>query len=175
MGTKRTAGRGGIGGWLFLVVVLVIYGVTALVDYQQVLSAIVVFKQLVDKALPALALVFVLIFTVDLLLDPKRVEEYLGRRSGNLGWLAAIVAGILSTGPVYAWYAVLHDLREKGMRTSLVAAMLYSRAVKIPLLPLLVHYFGPGYTMVLAFYLIAFSIIGGLLMERVGGIHAVPG
>jgi hypothetical protein len=84
------------------------------------------------------------------------------------------VAGILSTGPVYAWYAVLHDLRQKGMRASLVAAMLYSRAVKLPLLPLLVHYFGLGYTMVLALYLIGFSIIGGLLMERIGGMHAVP-
>ena len=168
------AGRGGIGGWVFLVVVLVIYAVTALLDYEQVLSAIGVFTQLLDKVLPALALVFVLIFAVDLLLDPKRVEKYLGRRSGILGWLAAIVAGILSTGPVYAWYAVLHDLRQKGMRTSLVAAMLYSRAVKLPLLPLLVHYFGHGYTMVLVLYLIGFSIISGLLMERIGGMHAVP-
>ena len=174
MKSERPAGRGGIGGWVFLVVVLVIYAVTGLVDYELVLSAIGIFMQLLDKVLPALALVFVLIFTVDLLLDPKRVEKYLGQRSGILGWLAAIVAGILSTGPVYAWYAVLHDLRQKGMRTSLVAAMLYNRAVKLPLLPLLVHYFGLGYTMVLALYLIGFSIIGGLLMERIGGMHVVP-
>jgi len=173
MKSERPAGRGGIGGWVFLVVVLVIYAVTGLVDYELVLSAIGIFMQLLDKVLPALALVFVLIFTVDLLLDPKRVEKYLGQRSGILGWLAAIVAGILSTGPVYAWYAVLHDLRQKGMRTSLVAVVLYSRAVKLPLLPLLVHYFGLGYTMVLASYLIGFSIIGGLLIERIDGMHAV--
>ena len=173
MKSERPAGRGGIGGWVFLMVVLVIYTVTALVDHELVLSAIGVFTQLLDKVLPALALVFVLIFTVDLLLDPKRVEKYLGQRSGILGWLAAIVAGILSTGPVYAWYAVLHDLRQKGMRTSLVAVVLYGRAVKLPLLPLLVHYFGLGYTMVLASYLIGFSIIGGLLMERIDGMHAV--
>ena len=127
-----------------------------------------------SKVLPVLALVLVLIFAIDLLLNPKRVEKYLGRSSGILGWLAAIVVGILSTGPVYAWYAVLHDLRQKGMRTSLVAVVLYSRAVKLPLLPLLVYYFGLGYTMVLAFYLIGFSIIGGLLMERIGGMRAVP-
>ena len=174
MKRDRPAGRGGIGGWVFLAVVLVIYAVTALVDYELVLSAVGVFTQLLDKVLPALALVFVLIFAVDLLLDLKRVEKYLGRGSGILGWMAAIVAGILSTGPVYAWYAMLHDLRQKGMRTSLVAAMLYSRAVKLPLLPLLVHYFGLGYTMVLVLYLIGFSIIGGLLMERIGGMHALP-
>jgi uncharacterized membrane protein YraQ (UPF0718 family) len=173
MKSERQIGRGGSGGWIFLAVVLAICAVTALVDYKQVLSAVGVFTQLLDKVLPALALVFVLIFAVDLLLDPKRVEKYLGRRSGILGWMAAIVAGILSTGPVYAWYALLHDLRQKGMRTSLVTAMLYSRAVKLPLLPLLVHYFGLGYTMVLVLYLIGFSIIGGLLMERTGGMRAV--
>jgi len=173
MKSERPAGRGGSGGWVFLMVVLVIYAVTAIVDYELVLSAMGIFTQLLDKVLPALALVFVLIFTIDLLLDPKRVEKYLGRRSGILGWLAAIVVGIFSTGPVYAWYAVLHDLRQKGMRTSLVAVVLYSRAVKLPLLPLLVHYFGLGYTLVLASYLIGFSIIGGLLMERIGGMHAV--
>lgn len=174
MKSEHPAGSGGIGGWVFLVVVLVIYASTALVDYGLVLGAVSVFTRLLDKVLPALALVLVLIFAVDLLLDPKQVEKYLGRRSGILGWLAAIVAGILSTGPVYAWYAVLHDLGQKGMRTSLVAAMLYSRAVKLPLLPLLVHYFGLGYTMVLVLYLIGFSIVGGLLMERIGVTHAVP-
>lgn len=174
MKSERPAGRGGIGGWVFLAVVLVIYGATALVDYELVLRAITVFTQLLEKVLPVLALVLVLIFAIDLLLNPKRVEKYLGRSSGILGWLAAIVVGILSTGPVYAWYAVLHDLRQKGMRTSLVAVVLYSRAVKLPLLPLLVYYFGLGYTMVLAFYLIGFSIIGGLLIERIGGMRAVP-
>jgi uncharacterized membrane protein YraQ (UPF0718 family) len=174
MKSERPVGGGGIGGWIFLAVVLFIYGATGLVDYELVLKAITIFTPLLDKVLPVLALVFVLIFSVDLLLDPKRVEKYLGRSSGILGWLAAIVAGILSTGPVYAWYAVLHDLRQKGMRTALVAAMLYSRAVKLPLLPLLVHYFGLGYTIVLAFYLIGFSIIGGLLMERIAGTYAVP-
>ena len=133
MKSERPTGRSGIGGWVFLVVVLVIYAATALVDSGPILEAVSVFTRLLDKVLPALALVFVLIFAIDLLLDPKRVEKYLGRRSGILGWLAAIVAGILSTGPVYARYVVLHDLRQKGMKTLLVAAMLYSRAVKLPL------------------------------------------
>ena len=174
MKSERPAGGGGSGGWIFLMVVLVFYAATALLDYELVLNASDVFVELFARVLPALALVLVLIFAVDLLLDPKWIEKYLGRSSGIRGWLAAIVAGILSTGPVYAWYAVLHDLRQKGMRTSLVAAMLYSRALKLPLLPLLVHYFGLGYTMVLALYLIGFSVIGGLLMERFAGKPAVP-
>jgi hypothetical protein len=40
---------------------------------------------------------------------------------------------------------LLHEVHEKGMQSSLVAVFLYSRAVKLPLLPLMLHYFGTGY------------------------------
>ena len=57
------------------------------------------------------------------------------------------------------------------MKTSLAAVFLYSRAVKLPLLPMLVHYFGITYTMVLVGYLILFSIISGLVMEQIYGVR----
>ncbi len=167
---KRT--KKGIGGWLFLAIVLLIYGVTALFDSGLTLKAMTSFIQLLDKVLPVLLIVFVLIFIVNLLLEPARVKKYLGSQSGIMGWLTAIVGGILSTGPIYPWYALLKDLREKGMKTSLAAVFLYSRAVKLPLLPLLVHYFGVIYTLVLVFYLIAFSVISGLVMERIQSVHS---
>ena len=161
----------GVGGWLFLAIVLLIYGVTALFDSGLALKAMTSFIQLLDKVVPVLLIVFILIFIVNLLIEPARVKKYLGSRSGIMGWLAAIVGGVLSTGPVYPWYALLKDLREKGMKTSLAAVFLYSRAVKLPLLPMLVHYFGITYTMVLISYLIVFSIISGFVMERIHSVH----
>jgi hypothetical protein len=68
-------------------------------------------------------------------------------------------------GPIYAWYTALAELQQKGMRTAFVATFLYSRAVKIPLLPLMIYYFGPGYTIVLCLYLMVFSVINGILIE----------
>lgn len=161
----------GIGGWLFLAIVLLIYGVTALFDSALALKAMTSFIQLLDKVLPVLLIVFVLIFVVNLLLEPARVKKYLGSRSGIMGWLTAMVGGILSTGPIYPWYALLKDLREKGMKTSLAAVYLYSRAVKLPLLPMLVHYFGITYTIILIGYLVVFSIISGLVMEQIEDTH----
>ena len=163
-------GKNGIGGWLFLAIVLLIYMLTALVDSELLFAATKTFTHLLEKVLPALVIVFILIFIVDLLFVPSRVKKYLGKQSGFIGWLTAIVGGILSTGPVYAWYALLRELRQKGMKTSLVAVFLYSRAIKLPLLPLLVHYFGIFYTLVLVFYIIIFSVISGLIM---GGIEDV--
>ena len=69
-------------------------------------------------------------------------------------------------GPIYPWYAMLSELRQKGMRNALIAAFLYSRAVKLPLLPLMIHYFGVAYTLVLCLYLIVFSIISGIVVEK---------
>jgi uncharacterized membrane protein YraQ (UPF0718 family) len=117
-----------------------------------------------DQIAVVLALVFVLMLLVDLYLDARRVEAWLGASSGMRGWVVAIGAGILATGPVYAWYAVLGELRHKGMRASLVAAFLYARALKFPLLPLLVHYFGLAYTLVLSVCLVVAAVASGLFM-----------
>jgi uncharacterized membrane protein YraQ (UPF0718 family) len=172
-GKAKTAGRG---GWIFLALVVMLYGIVALLDAGLASRAGELFVRLLGKLLPALLLVFVLLFLMNLLLDPRRVRRYLGRHSGLKGWLVAMVAGVLSTGPVYAWFAVLRDLREKGMRTALVAVMLYARAVKLPLLPLLVHYFGAVYTVVLVVYLLIFSVFSGAIMERIAtAVNHRPG
>lgn len=163
------AGRraGGRGGWIFLAIVAGLYGLVALFDREAAGRSLHLFTGLLGNVAPALGLVLVLLFLVNLLLSPERVEKYLGRDSGLRGWLTALTAGVISTGPVYAAYAVLGELREKGMRPSLMAALLYARAVKLPLLPLLLHYFGPAYTGLLVFWILVFAVLGGLVMGRV--------
>jgi uncharacterized membrane protein YraQ (UPF0718 family) len=73
---------------------------------------------------------------------------------------------VASTGPVYAWYALLAELRAKGMRSALVAVVLYARAIKLPLLPLLAHYFGLRYMLLLSLWIAVFAIVTGGLTER---------
>lgn len=154
------------GGWLFLALVLAAYGATALVEPDLARAAIVDFLGMLGKVVPVLVLVFVLMFLAELFLSGERVESWLGRGSGRRGWLLALAAGVLSTGPAYPWYALLAELRAKGMRTALVAVVLYARAIKLPLLPLLAHYFGLRYMMVVSLFIAAFSILSGMLMEK---------
>jgi uncharacterized membrane protein YraQ (UPF0718 family) len=172
--TRQTKKNKGVGGWIFLAVVLLIYAFTAFLDSELANRAISDFRHLMVKVLPILLIVFFLIFMVNLLLQPAWVKKYLGHRSGITGWLAAIIGGVLSTGPVYPWYALIRDLREKGMKTALAAVFLYSRSIKLPLLPMLVHYFGMSYMLILSGYLILFSIVSGMLMERMLGTPATP-
>jgi len=45
------------------------------------------------------------------------------------------------------------------MRASLAAVFLNSRALKLPFLPLMIHYFGIAYTLVLCLYLPGLNIL----------------
>jgi len=159
-------GKRKLGGWLFLAGVILAHGATAIVDPGLARKALASFVAMLREVAPVLVLVFVLMFLAERFLTPARTRAWLGRRSGLRGWLLAVVAGVISTGPVYTWYALLAELREKGMRTALVAVLLYARAIKLPLLPLLAHYFGLRYMLVLSLLIAGFSILNGLLMER---------
>ncbi len=156
----------GRGGWLFLVLVLIAYGLLGLVNPEATSQSLTFFTHIMAQVLPVLGLVFFLLFVANLVLKPKRIRRYLGKGSGIKGWIAAVLGGILSVGSIYAWYTMLSELQQKGMRNALIAVFLYSRAVKLPLLPLMIHYFGVAYTLVLCLYLISFSVISGIVIEK---------
>ena len=151
------------GSWLFLGVMILIYSATALIDLSLARQSLHFFVEVFIQIIPVLALVLFLMVLVNLILTPERTRDYLGKASGLKGWLLAMIGGIISTGPIYTWYILLGELKQQGMKPPLVAVFLYSRAVKLPLLPLLIHYFGLTYTLVLSFYLILFSILSGII------------
>lgn len=159
------------GSLLFLLVVICLYGVAFLADTELTLRALVFGMKLLYRLIPVLLLVFVLIFISNLLVEPGWVRAHVGRESGWRGWAVAVIGGILSVGPIYAWYALLKDLKAKGMRTALIAVFLYNRGIKLPLLPLMIHYFGVAYTLVLAIYMTLFSLLSGILMEKIVDPH----
>lgn len=154
------------GGWLFLGMVLLAYMLLALASPELAVNTFAFFTQVMSQVLPMLALAFLLLFIANLVLQPKQVKYFLGKGSGIKGWILAVLAGIFSIGSIYAWYAMMSELQQKGMRNALIAVFLYSRAIKLPLLPLMIHYFGAVYTLVLCFYLVCFSIISGILMDK---------
>ena len=55
------------------------------------------------------------------------------------------------------------------MKIGLITTFLYSRAVKIPLLPLMVHYFGIPFVVILTTSMIIGSIAEGQIVEMIEG------
>jgi uncharacterized membrane protein YraQ (UPF0718 family) len=154
------------GGWMFLAVVAGLYGVAGIASPGVSFEALSAFGSLFVRVLPVLLLVFGLLFLASLFLERAWLVRTLERAGGIGGWALTILSGILSAGPLYAWYPLLGELKEKGVSGALIAAFLYSRALKLPLLPLMVHYFGLTYTIVLSAAIVVFSVVSGLLMKR---------
>ena len=152
--------------WIFLIIVLVVYLILLFANLNIGQEVFFQFLFLIQKIIPVFALVFVLIFFSNLFLSTEKVLKFVGKSAGFKGWLVSILGGILSTGPIYMWYPLLSDLKKKGMRDGFIAAFLYNRAVKIPLLPMMIYYFGLSFTIILTFYMILFSIINGFVVDK---------
>jgi uncharacterized membrane protein YraQ (UPF0718 family) len=153
-------------GVAFLLFVVIGYVTLGIFDFPLLCSVLYVLTRLIAQIAPVLLIVFVVMFFTHLLFEGQRTVGLLGKGSGFQGWMVAIAGGIVSSGPIYMWYPLLSDLKEKGMKESLIAAFLYNRAIKIPLLPMMVHYFGWDFTLTLSIYMVLFSMVNGVIVQR---------
>jgi uncharacterized membrane protein YraQ (UPF0718 family) len=149
----------------FLAAVILLYLVLFPFAPEGVQKSLWASGSLLIKIIPVFLLVILAMAVIQYFLTPKTVSKYVGQGSGIKGWLLAICTGILSHGPIYAWYPVLKELRQHGMRSGLAAAFLYNRAIKIPLLPLMVYYFGIQFVVILLVWMILASVVEGKIIE----------
>ena len=122
-------------------------------------------KKMLMRIIPVLILVFVLLVITNYLMSPEKLVKYLSKKSWKT-WALAVVAGIISTGPIFAWYPLLNELQKHGARNGMIAVFLYNRAIKLALLPMMIVYFGLKYVVVLGIVMIIMSIIQGLIIEK---------
>lgn len=161
---KKPASRGSL---YFLSAVGGLYVVLSLFDLSTTMNSLNSAVKLFLRILPVLALVIFFMAVMRYFIKPKMVSKYVGRGAGIKGWLLAIVTGLLSHGPIYVWYPLLKELKEQGMSNGLVAVFLYNRAVKIPLLPMMVACFGLKIVVILLLYMFAASLIQGAVVNMI--------
>ncbi len=153
-------------GVKFLVTVLVLLATLYFYDRSCAIKALEKSGEVFSMLLPIFSVVIVLMAVIGYFAKPMDILKHLGDESRSKSWFIAIGAGILSHGPMYAWYPLLEDMRKKGLRDGLVAAFFYARAVKLPLLPLMIDYFGVVFTVTLNLLILIASFFQGLLMEK---------
>ncbi len=129
---------------------------------------------LTQVAVP-LGIAFVIMFVLNMFVKPAHVTRLLGKGARAKGVVISALAGMVSTGPIYAWYPLLKDLREKGASEFHVANFLSHRAVKPFLLPVMVLYFGWMFTLVFNVLIVAGALLTALVVSgltRDSGSHA---
>ena len=152
-------------GLRLLAAVAVAYLVLAFVDRKVFDVAAEKSLEVIGMLIPIFAIVILLMALIGYFFQERTFMASLPGQRGFRGWMIALVVGLLSHGPMYAWYPMLQSLREKGLRDGYIATFFYARAVKLPLLPLMVDYFGLTFTVVLTLYIIIASLLQGWLVE----------
>ena len=147
--------------FLFPIGILVIYAILFFVSPDKAGQATKSSGTVFLSMLLPLSLVFFVMLLINLFLKPAAVAKFLGKGSGVKGIILSASAGIISTGPIYAWYPLLKDLKEKGAGESSIAIFLYNRAVKPFLLPVMVSYFGWVYVVILTILMVLASVAVG--------------
>ncbi len=156
------------GRWIslyFLGLVIILYLFIFFFNFENAYNALKASGDILVKLIPVLFLVVFLMGFLNYFLKPKAISKYLGKGSGARGWVLSVLAGIISHGPIYAWYPLLKELRKQGMRQGLAAVFLYNRAIKIPLLPVMIFYFGAAFAVILLTFTIIASLIEGKIIE----------
>ncbi len=146
--------------WGFLLSVTAVYLILVIVVPGRALAALKASGRVMLQVSIPLSAAFALMFVVNLFVKPAHVARFMGRKAGLTGILFSTAAGILSMGPIYAWYPLLKSLREKGASAFHMANFLSNRAVKSHLLPLMVFYFGWAFTATLS----VLTVMGALLI-----------
>ncbi len=151
--------------WYFLGIIVLSYLILLLLHSHLFLQCIIFSAHLLIKLVAVFILVFVLMTLANYFITKQFITRHL-QTPGIKKWLFAVIGGIISTGPIYLWYPLLKDLRDKGLGYGYLATFLYNRAIKIPLLPLAILYFGLKYIALLTLLMIIVSIIQGILINK---------
>lgn len=148
--------------------VLVLYAVLFFLNSAAAQAALQKSISVLTRILPIFCVIILLTSILNYFIKPKQIARHLGHESGIKGWLWALAAGVISHGPMYAWYPLLDDLRNHGMKDEYIVVFFASRAIKVPLLPIMIDYFGLTFTLVLSFYMLFGALIQGLCMQMLG-------
>ena len=150
--------------WLFLAAVLIVYAVLFIIDSDQASEAIKSSGHIFRNIAWPMGLVFCAMLVINYLVKPAQIVRFLGKNAGFKGMFIATLAGIISVGPIYAWYPMLKDLREKGAGNFPITLFLCNRAVKPFLLPMMVAIFGWEYVVILTVLTVMASFVIAYLL-----------
>ena len=101
----------------------------------------------------------------NLFISEKFIKKHLETKVGVKHYLIVSFIGILSTGPIYLWFAHLSRMKDHGMDTGLISLFLYNRAIKLPLIPLMIEYFSLKITIVISLLIFLFSFLNAILIH----------
>ena len=153
------------GNWMFFSFAMILFLLVFIFDFSnfQIISSY--FLQTFLKILLPLFFVYFLIFFFNFF------KLHLGFKKHIWNWsylkrnIFAMIFGIISSGPIYLWYWLLKDFRNSGLSFWHIAIFSYARAIKLPLLPIMISYFWIKYSLIFIFVLLFQSFFQWFILD----------
>ena len=129
------------------------------------------FVKTLINIVPILIFVFAVMLLINIFVQPAAIKKHLGHNSGLKGWLYAILASILISGPPYILMPFFGELQKQGMKNSLIVVFFSNRNVQPAFIPVMIYYFGTPFTVVISVYILIFAVINGLVLGTILDKH----
>jgi uncharacterized membrane protein YraQ (UPF0718 family) len=154
-------------GTKLMLIVMAIYILLYFINATKTIDSLKHFAKNTISIIPIFLFVIVLTAIINYYFPKEKTAKLLQGKSNFATYSISLIAGIVSHGPVFAWFPLLKDLKDKGVKKGGLVTFFYGRGIKLTLLPVMISYFGFLYTMIFIAYIAAFAILQGILFEKV--------
>lgn len=161
---KTNAKKSNKKGGIFLSFMILTYVVLYFYNQEKTAGAIKYSWGIIKEIAPILIIIYIFMILFSFVSEDK-IKKSVETSPTYVKYILMSLLGTLSHGPIFAWYPFLKELDKKGLSKGSIATFLYSRGVKISLLPMLVSFFDLRFVVILTATTIIFSLIEGLLID----------
>ncbi len=154
-------------GFPFLLAVLILYIVLYFIKPERITECIYRWGKNFLFLLPVFALVIFLSALVAYYFPKEKIAKMLKGKSRLRGYNISLIAGIISHGPIFAWFPLLHTLQQSGWSKGGLVTFIYGKSVKLTLIPLMIGFFGLRYTLVFSFFISVGALVQGFLFDQI--------
>jgi len=154
-------------GFVFLGIVVLLYIILYFVDSQKTTESLQYFFKNTLRVLPIFLLVIVLTALINFYFPKGKIIKILQGKSRFRTYIYSLIAGIVSHGPIFVWYPLLNELRQKGISKGTLVTFFYGRSIKLTLIPIMIGFFGQIYTLIFMVYIAIAALLQGVLYDFV--------
>ena len=134
-------------------------------DFRNFFWIVSYFYDIFLKVLWPLFLVYLLILFFNLFSLESKFKKLIWTWSYFRKNIFVLLFGIISSGPIYLWYGLLKRLNDSGLTSWHIATFSYARAIKLPMLPIMMSYFWFRYSLLFILVLLFLSFFQSYLVD----------
>ena len=150
-------------GVKFLGFVVLLYILLYVVDASKTIDSLKYFLKNSIKILPVFLLVILLTALINYYFPKERIGQMLQGKPRWQTYMFSLLAGIISMGPVFAWYPLLKNLKDKHLEEGTLVTFFYAKSIKLTLLPIMIGFFGQVFSIIFMVYIAIAALLQGFL------------